>query len=73
MSFQSTRVEPVSATTDTLLAETVESSARGTFDERWAAWQARGAAHERSARRKIGIAAPVVALAAAAVYAFLFR
>ena len=45
-----------------------------TFDERWAAWQARGAAHERAVRRKMAIAAPILLLVAAVVmYAFLGR
>jgi hypothetical protein len=29
------------------------------FDERWAAWQARGAAHNRAVRGKLAIAAAV--------------
>lgn len=37
------------------------------FDERWAAWQARGKAHDRLVRRKIAIVAPVVALLGVAV------
>jgi hypothetical protein len=44
-----------------------------TFDERWAAWQARGAAHERAVRRRMAIAAPVVLVIVAVVYAFLGR
>jgi hypothetical protein len=31
-----------------------------TFDERWAAWQAKGAAHDRAVRRKMAIAAPIL-------------
>lgn len=38
-----------------------------TFELRWAAWRARGAAHERAFRRKLVIAAPLVAVAAAIV------
>ena len=41
------------------------------FDERWAAWQAKGAAHDRAVRRKMAIAAPV-AIAVAAVMFMLF-
>ena len=41
------------------------------FDERWAAWQARGAAHDRAVRRKTVIAAPIV-IAVAAVIFMLF-
>jgi hypothetical protein len=44
------------------------------FDERWAAWQARGAAHDRAVRRRFGIATPVMALLAAAIlYALVGR
>ncbi|HXW06459.1 MAG TPA: hypothetical protein VD833_14580 [Vicinamibacterales bacterium] len=45
-----------------------------TFDQRWAAWQAKGAAHDRAVRRKMAIAAPVVLVVAAVVlYALLGR
>jgi hypothetical protein len=30
------------------------------FDERWAAWEAKGAAHDRAARRRVAIAAPIL-------------
>lgn len=30
------------------------------FDERWAAWKARGAAHHRAARLKVSIFAPIL-------------
>ena len=44
------------------------------FEERWAAWQAKGAAHDRAFRRKMAIATPIVLLIAAVVmYAFLGR
>jgi hypothetical protein len=33
------------------------------FDTRWAAWQARGRAHERASRTKFIIVAPLVAAA----------
>jgi len=40
------------------------------FDERWAAWQAKGAAHDRAVRRKMAVAAPVlIAIAALLIYA----
>ncbi len=41
------------------------------FDVRWAAWHARGVSHERAVRRKFLILAPVLAIAAAIVYALL--
>ena len=41
-------------------------------DERWAAWQAKGVAHDRARRRKITIAAPVLIIVAALIlYALL--
>ena len=44
------------------------------FDQRWAAWQARGAAHERAVRRRMAIAAPGLLIVAAVVlYALLGR
>jgi small-conductance mechanosensitive channel len=44
------------------------------FDERWAAWQAKGAAHERAVRRKMAIAAPIlIVVAAVVIYALLGR
>lgn len=42
-------------------------------DQRWAAWQARGAAHERAVRRRMTIAVPFVVAAAAIVYLLLLR
>jgi hypothetical protein len=40
--------------------------------ERWAAWQAKGAAHDRSVRRKMAVAAPIVIIVAIVVlYALL--
>jgi hypothetical protein len=45
-----------------------------TFDERWAAWQAKGAAHDRAVRRKVAIAAPILLVVAAVVlFALLGR
>ena len=44
------------------------------FDERWAAWQAKGATHDRAVRRKMAIAAPIViVIAAVIIYALLGR
>ena len=45
-----------------------------TFDERWAAWQAKGAAHDRAVRRKMAIAAPILLVVVTIVlYALLGR
>lgn len=45
----------------------------GTFDERWAAWQAKGAGHERAVRRKMTIVAAVVTVVAGILYALVGR
>ena len=47
-------------------------SESGDFDERWAAWQAKGAAHDRAVRRKMAVAAPVLLLLAGVVIYALF-
>jgi hypothetical protein len=45
-----------------------------TFDERWAAWEAKGVAHDRALRRKRAIAAPILLVVVAVVlYALLGR
>ena len=38
------------------------------FEARWAAWIARGAAHDRAGRRRVRLGAPVAAIAAIVVY-----
>jgi hypothetical protein len=44
------------------------------FDERWAAWQAKSAAHDRAVRRKVAVATPIlIAVAAVAIYVLLGR
>jgi hypothetical protein len=43
-------------------------------DQRWAAWQAKGAAQDRAFRRKIRVVGPVlIVVAAAIIYALLGR
>ena len=45
-----------------------------TFDARWAAWQAKAAAHDRAVRRKMGITTPILLVVVAVVmYALLGR
>jgi hypothetical protein len=41
-------------------------------EDRWAAWEARGAAHDRAVRRKLTIAVPTVAVVAGVLYVLLF-
>ena len=43
------------------------------FDARWAAWQAKGAAQDRAFRRKMAVAAPILAVAALVIYVLLGR
>lgn len=44
------------------------------FDERWAAWRAHGAAHDRAVRQRLMFAVPVmIVLAGAMLYAFVIR
>jgi hypothetical protein len=42
-------------------------------EERWAAWQAKGAAHDGIIRRRMAIAAPIVIIVALILYALLAR
>jgi hypothetical protein len=73
MPVETTRVELARHTNEDVLADTTALPANATFEERWAAWQARGAAHDRAARRKVMIAGPILAVAAAILYALLLR
>ena len=43
------------------------------FDTRWAAWLARGAAHDRAVRRRLAILVPTTLVVAVVVYALLVR
>jgi hypothetical protein len=43
------------------------------FDARWAAWLARGAAHDRVVRRRFVVLVPVAIVVAVVAYAFLIR
>ena len=55
-------------------ADRDETRSLASFDERWEAWQAKGAAHDRAVRRKLAIAAPLVAVIAAVIfYALVIR
>jgi hypothetical protein len=43
------------------------------FDERWAAWVAKGAARDRAFRRKLAVAAPIVIIIVAIIVFALLR
>ena len=72
MHIETTRAELVRHTSEDALDTTARPTSP-TFEERWAAWQARGAAHDRAVRRRVTIAAPVLAVVAAILYALLLR
>jgi len=55
----------------TRVAEIAE--ARRSFEERWTAWIARGAAHDRAVRRRMMVAAPTLAVVAVVSYVLLLR
>ena len=43
------------------------------FDDKWGAWLAKGAAHDRAVRRKIAVVAPILIIITIIVYALLGR
>jgi small-conductance mechanosensitive channel len=47
---------------------TVRGEEATSVDERWAAWQAKGAAQDRVVRRKLAIAAPILLIVVAVVF-----
>ena len=48
-------------------AISIASGDAGNFDDRWAAWQAKGLAHERAFHRKMTIAFPILIVVTAIV------
>jgi hypothetical protein len=64
---------PTVAASPSSAVSTTEPEA-ASFEERWAAWQAKGVAHDLRVRRKAAIAAPILMVVAAVViYALLGR
>jgi hypothetical protein len=63
-------VAPIAAPLAPISTTTPEQAS---FDERWAAWQAKGAAHHRAVRRRMAVAAPILVVIAAVVCALLGR
>lgn len=53
--------------------EALPEVVNSTFEERWAAWAARGELHDLAFRRRVKIAVPILAVVAAVVYFLLFR
>jgi hypothetical protein len=65
-------VSPIAPPTGPLVPTAASQSA--SFDARWAAWLAKGAAHDRVVHRKMMLAAPIcVVVAAVIMFAFLGR
>lgn len=60
-------------TIETAAAPTRTSNGELSFDQRWAAWEARGVAQDRATRRRMALLAPVVVVAAGILYALLGR
>jgi hypothetical protein len=46
---------------------------RASFNQRWADWPAKGAAHDRAVRARMVIAAPVLLVVVTIVYMFIGR
>lgn len=69
----STNVSSVSTQNTATHLEALPEVVDSTFEERWAAWVARGASRDRAFRRRLGIAAPILAVVAAVAYVLLFR
>ena len=63
---------PVVSTPDSSPASMPQTLRPG-YDASWAAWVARGAARDRAVRRRMMIAAPIVAAVAAVLYLLLGR
>jgi hypothetical protein len=66
-----TDIPPVAAPQPAPALATAPESAD--FEQRWAAWQAKGSAHDRAFRRKMAVAAPILIVAAIIIYALLGR
>ena len=64
---------PVSTQDLSTRAADLSEIQRRSFEERWAAWQARGAAHDRAVRRRVMFAVPIIATFAAVLYILLVR
>jgi hypothetical protein len=65
---------PTAAASPQAAAVSTTRPEAASFDERWEAWQAKGAAHDRAVRRKMTIAAPILIIVAAVIiYALLGR
>jgi hypothetical protein len=57
----------------TLHASTLTQEPATSFEERWAAWRVRGAAHDRTVRRKMTIAMPILLAVVSVLYVVFAR
>jgi hypothetical protein len=63
--------EAIAATRPPQRAAPSDAEIQG-FDERWAAWQARGRAHDRAGRRRLGIVILIAGIATALTFVVFF-
>jgi hypothetical protein len=64
---------PIAAAPPRAAIATAVAIPDASFEQRWAAWQAKGAAHERAVRRRMSIAAPILGVVAIVIYLLLGR
>jgi len=69
----SATVSPVSTHATPSHVEALPEVVNSTFEERWAAWIARGASRDRAFRRRVTVAVPILAVVATVVYFLLIR
>ena len=69
----SANVSSVSTQNAPTHVEALPEVVNSTFEERWAAWVARGASRDRAFRRRVRVAAPILAVVAVVVYFLLAR
>jgi hypothetical protein len=51
----------------------LQSERDSQFDARWAAWLARGAAHDRALRHRLAFLLPMILVATGVVFVWLIR
>ena len=69
----SSNVSSVSTQNPPTHVEALPEVVNSTFEERWAAWAARGASRDLAFRRRVRVAAPILAVVAAVAYFLLVR
>ena len=69
----SANVSSVSTQNTPTHVEALPEVVNSPFEERWAAWAARGASRDLAFRRRVFVAGPILAVVAAVVYFLLVR